>query len=133
VRFTEWVKWQNREEIGNISSPGVYILGNFKRLPNGPANPVDENVIYIGETCDNTLKARWNQFHRSAFLFKEGHSGGIAYRNTIGDNGENLYVAAFAVLELPQDTKPLFIRFAERKLILEFALKNGKRPLCNSK
>ncbi|MAD80585.1 MAG: hypothetical protein CMJ50_07050 [Planctomycetaceae bacterium] len=97
------------------------------------ACPLTEEIIYFGETCSQTLSTRWNQFNRSAFLGKDGHSGGWTYREEFGDEGHSLYVAAFPVDGLPDELQPHFIRFVERKLIWEYILKWERTPVCNRK
>jgi len=133
VLFVEWAKWAERTSLDDIDSPGVYLLAHFKNPPDGAADPSDHRIIYIGETCDNALRGRWRQFHRSAFQGKSGHSGGETYRETFGDRGDQLYVAAFAINDLDEDVCHIFIRYLERKLLWEFALKWGSAPACNRK
>lgn len=133
IKFSKWFQWNDRTELENIDSPGIYILAKFREAINGGADPLDEHIVYIGETCDNTLKGRWRQFDRSAFQSKDGHSGGLTYNETFGDKGDDLYVAALPVSNLPDNLRHLFIRYVERKLILEFALKHGSQPKLNLK
>jgi len=44
------------------------------------------------------------------------------------DNGDKLFVAAFPVRELKDPVRSLFIRYVERKLILEYALRGVSPP-----
>ena len=132
IKFSEWFQWNDRIKIENIDLPGVYILAKFKKVPEGYADITDKNIIYVGETCDQTLKIRLYQFDYSAFCDNEGHSGGKSYKSTFGDEGDDLYVAAFPV-KLPDNLSHLFIRYVERKLILEFALKYNAQPKLNNK
>jgi len=134
VVFSGWARWADRTAIDNIDAPGIYILAQFKKPPIGNADPQVQDIIYIGETCDRTLKKRWGNFHHAAFQGKKGiHSGGETYREILNDNGDNLYVAAFPVNELSLQLRSLFIRYVERKLIWEYALKWGVAPKCNKK
>ena len=116
-----------------MKNPGVYTLGRFTAHVPPTVDLLDEAVIYFGETCGQTLETRLWQFHRSAFLVKDGHSGGWTYRERFGDQGEKLWVAVFPVTELDDVVKHLFIRFTERRLIWEWAKRHGKQPICNSK
>jgi hypothetical protein len=50
-----------------------------------------------------------------------------------GDKGFDLYVAALPVADLDKNLSPCFIRFVERKLILDYVVKWGKPPICNKK
>ncbi len=133
IKFTEWYHWKKRCEIKDSDSPGVYILAKFTRVPNGKADYLNKKIIYIGETCNQFLKRRWYQFDRSAFHHKPGHSGGHSYRRKYGDSGKNLYVSAFSVPNNLKNKRHLFIRYIERKLILDFAMKYGEQPKLNHK
>jgi hypothetical protein len=134
VVFSRWTRWADRMTVDGIDAPGVYLLAHFKKPPLGNADPQTREVIYIGETCDQSLKKRWRQFHRCAFEGKEGHSGGKTYWKIFADKGgENLFVAAFPVEELSDEFRPLFIRYVERKAILDYALKWGAVPKCNKR
>ena len=132
IKFSKWFQWNERTKIENIDLPGVYLLAKFKKIPKGNADATDEHIIYIGETCDQTLKKRLYQFNNSAFRDKRGHSGGWSYKSTFGDKGDDLYVAVLPV-RLPDNLRHLFIRYVERKLILEFALKYSSQPKLNKK
>ena len=137
IKFTYWTKWSKRNLLPEVEFPGVYILARFDRVPKGRANTKAKQIIYIGETCDKTLKERWYQFNRSAFNNKPGHSGGETYFLEYGDNGYNLYVAAFPLSDefpdsdvirdrkLAKEIRSLFIRYVERKLIWNYAKKWG--------
>ena len=132
--FSPWFPWKDRTKIENSDSPGIYILAKFKQVPKGNANPNSKKIIYIGETC-STLKSRWNQFNYSAFQGKRAHSGGSTYRKMyeVGDNGNDLYVAALPVTSHRVNLRASFIRYFERKLIYEYALKYGSQPKLNLK
>jgi len=132
VGFTPWYPWKQRYKIKNSDVPGVYMLAKFITVPSGSANPLDSNIIYFGETC-SSLKVRWDQFNRSAFQSKRGHSGGINYRRIYGDVGQHLYLACMPVTIIDKILRSCFIRFVERKSILDFVVKYGIRPKCNLK
>lgn len=78
--FSRWHRWDERY-VANGRSPGVYALARFldDEPPSGPADPLSEAVVYIGETCSRTLAIRWDEFDGSAFLERNGHSGGWEY------------------------------------------------------
>jgi len=107
------------------------MLAKFKTHPPQDADPLDEHIIYFGETCNQSLKERWDQFDASAFKQKAGHSGGKTYRNRYRDRGLDLYVAAMPVVLVNEVLEASFIRFAERKLILDFVMKWDRLPKCN--
>ena len=65
---------------------------------------------------------------------KNGHSGVITYWNLYqGKVGEKLFVSVFPIPSGYGNLRPLYIRFVERKLILEYALKWGISPEINKK
>lgn len=117
-----------------INQAGVYLLAHFRQCPSGPARPTSKQVIYIGETCDNTLRGRWAQFDRTV-RGKSGHSGGWTYRQRFKASRprNDLFVAAVPVDSLDEKTRSSFIRYAERKLIWDYARKWEKLPECNTK
>jgi len=133
IEFGTWFKWKERNSINGSDKPGVYMMARFKKGCSQSADPLDEDIIYFGETCNQSLKERWNQFDASAFQLKHGHSGGTTYNKVFGDKGVNLYVAAMPVAVENKDFRSSFIRFAERKLILDFVLKCNRLPICNRK
>src|SRR3989442_758176 len=79
VIFSQWYPWSVAETLDQYALPGVYALAHFDAAPKGDGNPLDRRVIYVGETCGQTLGARLYQFDRSAFRSKPGHSGGWTY------------------------------------------------------
>lgn len=132
IEFSDWCPWKQRSSITDSEKPGIYVLAKFITVPSGNANPLDSNIIYFGETC-RSLKGRMDQFDRSAFQSKKGHSGGRNYKKFYGDVGQYLCVAAMPVSIQDKTLKSSFIRFVERKLLLDFVVKHGKRPQCNLK
>jgi hypothetical protein len=134
IVFSKWTRWAARTDLDKIiESPGVYVLAHFATPPPGNANPQTREIIYIGETCARTLKERWNGFHRAAFGKGKNHSGGKKYQEKCGGNGNDLFVAAFPVVELNEELRPLFIRYVERKLIWKYSREHLAPPECNRK
>jgi hypothetical protein len=133
IEFGTWFKWKERNSIDGSDKPGVYMLSKFKKSPSRSADLLDECIIYFGETCNQSLKERWTQFDASAFQLKRGHSGGKTYSEVFRDKGVDLYVAAMPVTIENEDLRSSFIRFAERKLILDFVLRWNRLPTCNRK
>lgn len=135
ITFSKWYLWSERHSIENIHLPGVYMLAKFiDNIPPGNAVSLCKEIIYIGETCIS-LKKRWYQFQRSAFLNKNGHSGGKNYYLAYNDDGNDLYVSGFPVPDITENQKlsPFFIRFVERKLIWEYVQEYGEQPKLNRK
>ncbi len=131
--FTAWTPWEDRDVLRSAGLPGVYLLAHFASVPQGLADPLAEEIVYIGETCGNSLKGRWYQFDRSAFHGKTGHSGGYTYREQCLRFRHELHVAAFPVEGLGEAIQPYFVRYVERKLLWDYIRKWGQPPACNRK
>ncbi len=136
-QFEVWLRWADRCGIDGCDQPGVYLLGRFEDRPPDRVKPLVAEIIYIGETCSQTLEKRWYQFNRSAFEQKPGHSGGWTFANRFCNNKINvpcpwLYVAALPV-RMDEPYRSAYIRFTERRLILDHVQRFGRLPLCNSK
>jgi len=146
--FSKWIQWkelldkknQSKHFKDNLARPGVYVLAKFSgSVPKGNASPLCKEIIYVGETCHNTLKGRLGQFDKTAFYGKKQHSGGSSYRDEykkkikkkiIWDKGEHLYVAIHSVKspslkKVKKDFfRDSFIRYLEREIIYKIAKKN---------
>ena len=145
--FSKWGKWSTRERINGIKNPWIYILAIFNEKVNiNNINLTDKNIIYIWETCNQTLKQRLLQFNKSAFENKPWHSWGWSYsdkyNSNFDKNSDNLYLSICPITDdlLPasdvEDKKILldsFIRYIERKVILEYVLINWNSNLLNKK
>jgi hypothetical protein len=131
--FSHWVAWSERDLDAASECAGVYVLAHFDGTPPPVVDALDQRIVYIGETCENTLAGRTSQFNRSAFHGKDGHSGGWSYRSRIGGNGEALYVAFCAIGSIGEPFRSAYIRHVERDLIWRYVRRFGRRPLCNSK
>ena len=136
-QFQPWVSWLRRCESQHCDRPGVYILARFDSPPSGIVDPTVAEIIYIGETCKNSLGGRWLAFNRSAFEQKDGHSGGRTFaakycHNRVVQPPPWLHIAALPV-ELDEPHASAFIRYAERHLIWEYVQRHGAMPPCNKK
>ena len=99
IGFSSWIRWDVRNSIPNIGKPGVYLIGRFTQAPpSGPANPLEINVVYIGESTDGRFRYRWRSFDRAAFKGKKAHRGGVEYQQKFGGDSSVLYVSI-----LPED------------------------------
>ena len=133
-KFSKWVHWSERHTLEDLLvNPGVYLLGQFSTKPSARPN-LNQPLIYIGETCTQTLSKRLYQFNRSAFEDKFAHSGGKTFRRkyNITRVPSWLYVS---VLSVPQDDiSSNYIRFIERALIWEHVRRHKRKgPKCNVK
>ncbi|MFO8056784.1 MAG: hypothetical protein R6V10_05775 [bacterium] len=132
-RLSEWMPWSRKDNFNGKNNPGVYVLAKFSgKLPSGPADPSISNVIYIGETCNQSLARRWYQFGRSAFESRGGHSGGWTYLELFGDSGHDLYVAALAITK-EEPYLSADIRLIEREFLSKYVYANNEYPNCNRK
>lgn len=134
--FQRWTRWTDREEIDGHDQPGVYLLAKCNRRPSR-VYPLAKQIIYIGETCNQTLWSRWRQFHCAAFEGRPGHSGGLTFGAHFSSRrssaaGDGLYLAALPV-HLEEPNRSAYIRYVERLLIWEYLQRFGCYPLCNRK
>ena len=104
TRFTPWMPltgtqhpiWSGDEKNTIGAFQGIYVAALFPSLdaiPEGPADPFDPSVVYIGRTKTATLTSRWGQF-KSAVRGDGGHSGGNTFYathvETAGDAWEDV-------------------------------------------
>ena len=127
--------WDEFKNIPNGNRTGLYIIARFNKRPEGIANPLAQEILYIGEThgAKQNIHSRLNTFFRAAQIGKGkvSHSGGNRFNRELGGNLKNIYVAGFVP---PIDGKQYmtpYICYAERKLIWEYVLKWGNIPRCN--
>ncbi len=136
IEFSRWRRWAERGNLKGSDRPGVYILARYPNPTNVPstlANSQAKEVLYIGETCNQSLKRRWYQFDRSADLGNGNHSGGNTYHSKIGDNRDTLYVAVFPIFLPDKPKRDTFIRYVERKLLWNYVCIWNSLPTCNGK
>ena len=145
--FSEWYSWPNRYEAPHIKLPGVYLLARFlDSPPAGQADPSCSDIVVIGETR-RPLWDRLRDFDKAAFGGGGPHGVGIRYRRRQYLNAlEALYVAILPSSPLDwgywvsksNEVKAkgqlngAWIKFIERKLLLDYAILYGKLPDCNA-
>jgi len=61
IQLKGWYRWDDAQNLQAASSPGVYLLAHFKARHRS-INITDRRIIYIGESCGQTLRQRWKQF-----------------------------------------------------------------------
>ncbi len=135
IQFSEWYSWDDVKNIPNSNRTGLYIIARFDDVPEGAADPLAKEIIYIGETHggSQTISKRLTMFFKAARIGGgvHKHSGGNRFNRELGADLTNIYAAGFA----PEfDDKRLlnpFIFYAERKLIWEYVVKHGTLPLSN--
>jgi len=133
-KFTPWTQWSSRKEL-NLSAPGVYMLGRFAKsaLPGTPSLLIP--LVYIGETCGQSLGDRLYQFERSAFQNRLGHSGGATFASTFKTQVSPswLYISVFAMPLLEEPECSAYIRYIERALLWKYVQNHAELPTCNRK
>ncbi|MCL0049344.1 hypothetical protein M1N13_03530 [Dehalococcoidia bacterium] len=96
LQFSDWVSWSERKTVRNVNEVGVYMLAKHHTSEVPPVDPLDEHLIYFGQTGTGktiSIKNRLNTFHRVAFLDGGGHAGGSNYRNIFGTDQNGLHVS----------------------------------------
>ncbi len=133
-RFTPWVPWAKRGEVSaDLSRPGVYLLAQSGRAPRKGKPALSRQIIYIGETCGQSLHSRLYQFNRSAFCKKPAHSGGLTFAKLrLGPADDTLYVSVLSSV-YAEPKASAFIRYVERALLWSYVQVHGALPKCNRK
>ncbi|WP_226092578.1 hypothetical protein LF929_009625 [Dickeya oryzae] len=143
-KFHPWVNLTQRQDIIGKDHPGVYMIARGETAPSDYcAN--NASIIYIGETTSQKLNNRIHQFVVSAFNNKPGHSGGNTFRNNEEISG-GVSESMLWVSACPIPVEPIipmertggiytsaYIRYLERRQILQFVYANGRLPVCNRK
>lgn len=96
-----------------FDSPGIYMRANIQEQPPHSKPSISSQLVYIGETCGQSLHDRLYQFNRSGFLDKFGHSGGATFARTFKPKPEPacLFVSVMGV-DLVEPACSAFIRYA---------------------
>ena len=124
--------WADRKDLECCAESGVYMMAIFQgAAPQGPGDRTAPEVVYVGETRQPFWK-RWCLFDRRFKTGKGSHSGGGSYRAQFGDDTTNLYVAAMPIGS-DDEVGEAYRLYVERKVILDYVVRHGHRPCCNSK
>lgn len=138
-QFTPWTPWEHRERLAeNLACHGVYVIAKNVPSPNPATKPTLRNeLLYVGETCDQSLKQRLYQFHRSAFEKKPAHSGGTRMASDFEKAyGHKLQPSGLILAVLPVDRgekTSYFIRYVERAIIWQHVERFDAPPKFNLK
>src|SRR4051812_9195185 len=95
VKVYGWYRLGDAWLLPGARRPGVYMLAHYKRCPRS-FRASSKHIIYIGETCGQTLWLRWKQFAASAFSNRYGHSGGFTYFKSFERTHHATLAVAFA-------------------------------------
>jgi hypothetical protein len=133
--FSMWCRWENREEnrdgLPGLDCPGIYLLAHFAEKPPAELDATVDQVIYVGETCAQSLKKRLRNFNRSATTGKFSHSAGRSYFKLFAGIQPTLFVAILPISGSEPALRSARIRHLERKFIYEHTLACGPLPVCN--
>jgi len=133
TQFSEWVPWSSRS-MPDLSFAGVYVIGAIHDIENQPRLGHASRLLYVGETCGQSLKQRLGQFDRSAFRNLRAHSGGTKFLSLHGKELQSKHVFfACNPVKHEEPMKSSFIRYIERAVILQHVQMHGTLPSCNSK
>ena len=97
MKFTQWIKWTERNTLENLQYPGVYVIAYADiDIVNNDFDWIEE-IIYVGMTnSQGGLKNRLQQFENT-IIGKTGHGGAqrviFKYRN-YNELIKKLYVSA---------------------------------------
>ncbi len=137
IPFTRWSPFKGLKCIHCVDKPGVYLLAHFDENQKPSNVSMSDDIVYIGETTRQTISVRLDQFERSAFMRKNGHSGGWTYSELflgakqVGEAPDNLYVSILSVNRDEKESKA-YIKYVERLLIWEYFKEQGDYPPCNT-
>lgn len=114
---------------------GVYMLARFDDVIPATPDVCDGRVLLVAETHDQTLGARWKQFHYSAFKGGSGHSGGVRFYSLF-NNADDTCVPSWlhlsAVSIAGDDIEPR-AKGLKNELLDRYVQTFGVLPRCNSR
>jgi hypothetical protein len=135
--FSKWIPLEKYADLNTGGLPGVYVIANSSRQPR-EVPIIDDRVVYIGETVDQSLHQRLYQLCRS-LQDKGGHSGGTSLRAK-RYHRKRLW---FAIRSFPlgyglddafaKSFRSAQIRHLERTLLYEYVCTFQDYPVGNSK
>lgn len=142
AKFSQWVHWEDREQLNCIDSPGVYVIRLSSKKIRNRKFSWDKEIIYVGMTNAITgLKGRLKAFDNT-INGSNGHGGAHRVRfkhNSYKKLVLNLYVAvAYFNVNVksnePKDLRTMgkVLRF-EYQCFAEYASKHGELPEFNDK
>lgn len=134
--FSPWVHWSSRLSLPGRDGPGVYLLGRFEEHPPVAVDVHDERILLVAETHDQSLEARWKQFHYGAFSGGSGHAGGLRFFNLFNNGGDSgvppwLYVSALSTRDEPEVAE--CNKRLKNRLLDEYEERYGVLPRCNAR
>lgn len=133
--FSRWVQLQNYKDLQTGGLPGVYVISESAAKPL-KLSIADRRVVYIGETVNQTLAKRLDQFNRS-LQGGSGHSGGDTLNEDYRRKKLWLSIRSFPLRSDITPRKALAFRSSqiqllEKLLLFQFVSSNGKYPSGNT-
>lgn len=139
--FTNWVKWEKRNNLEGINYPGIYCIAVSKKALN-KFNFIEE-LEYIGMTnSKGGLKSRLHQFDDTIKIKRTNHGGAdrflFEYEN-YEEIKDNIYVAVCSFKCNTKNPTPVDLRImgevakCEYDCWASYIEKNGRYPKFNDK
>lgn len=133
--FSRWVQLQDYKDLHTGGLPGVYVISMNATTPLR-VGISDRRVIYIGETVNQTLSKRLDQFNRS-LQGGSGHSGGDTLYDEFRRKRLWLSIRSFPLRPDIAASKALAFRSSqiqllEKLLLFQFVRSNGSYPKGNT-
>lgn len=142
-KFSKWIKWTERNELGGINYPGIYAIAKSPKSLHGTQFSWRQNIIYIGMTNSKAgLRGRLRQFE-DTINGKSGHGGALRVIYEHGTRPKNKYLDLYvAILPVIVDVTELsyvnLLKMAEVPRLeyiawSEYFKANGRLPQFNDK
>lgn len=97
MKFSNWIKWIDRNKLNNLHYPGVYAISYNKHDISNNSFEWNRKIIYVGMTNSKRgLKNRLRQFDNTMCGKGNNHSGAKKVKDKYPDYGKLikcLYVA----------------------------------------
>jgi len=145
LRFSKWVRWDDRSELDGLKYPGVYALAISRKNITGQDYAWLKDIVYFGMTNSEAgLKGRLSQFDNTLRDKRGGGHGGADRFRYDYENGDQLakilYVSVCPfTCNIPRvipDDLPVLGRVAMSEYVAfaEYAKRyEGKLPKYNDK
>ncbi len=141
-RFSDWVKWNDRNGLVGNDLPGVYAIARCDKDISGSSFEWHQDIIYVGMTnSKGGLKSRLQQFENT-IAGEQGHGGALRVINKYPDYQSLvplLYVSVLPVncnvsSNLPTDLRTMGdVAKLEYECFAQFFELFGKLPEFNDK
>ncbi|MCP1848394.1 MULTISPECIES: hypothetical protein [unclassified Bradyrhizobium] len=114
MQFSNWVKFNDRDQLKGTSYPGIYAIAISRANITGTRFRWVKNIAYFGFTnAAGGLRGRLNQFNNTLRESRPGHGGAQRFRRKYPDGdalAKRLYVAVCAFECNVSTNKPADLR-----------------------